>query len=130
MDPLAQQPLDPGSLNMALANAIGKIEAEYTGRGSARSRAFVDRDVVVCILHDDATPSERRLIAAGRAEDVRQQRDVLHRLMEPDLVACVEGLTGRNVASFLTGSSTAAGSSVDVFVLAPHQPVPVVVGRA
>jgi hypothetical protein len=39
--------------------------------------------------------------------------------MEDELVAAVERLTGRTVRTFLSGSSTAGESSVEVFVLEP-----------
>jgi len=40
--------------------------------------------------------------------------------MEVQLVATVERLTGRTVRSFLSGTSTHAESSVEVFVLEPE----------
>jgi hypothetical protein len=58
-------------INAALANEIGAYVAEFTGRGATRSRAFVDHDVVVCLLEDSATRGERNLVAAGKADLVR-----------------------------------------------------------
>jgi len=110
---------DPGRLNAALSNEIGHYVAEFTGRGANRSRAFIDQDVVVCLLEDGATKAERNLVAAGKADLVRLQRDALQRAMEPALVACVQRLTGRTVRTFLSGTSTLADSSVKVFVLEP-----------
>jgi uncharacterized protein YbcI len=116
------RPMD-GRLNAAIANEIGRLVADFTGRGAPRSRAFIDQDVVVCLLEDGATKAEVNLVAAGRAELVRRGRDALQRAMEAELVAAVERLTGRRVRSFLSGISTAAESSVEVFVLEP-QPSP------
>jgi uncharacterized protein YbcI len=110
-----------GRLNAAIANEIGRLVADFTGRGAPRSRAFIDQDVVVCLLEDGATRAEVNLVAAGRAELVRLGRDALQRAMEADLIAAVERLTGRNVRSFLSGVSTSAESSVEVFVLEPQQ---------
>ncbi len=104
-------------MNAALANEIGAYVAEFTGRGATRSRAFVDHDVVVCLLEDMATKGERNLVAAGKADLVRLQRDALTRAMEPHLVCVVQRLTGRTVRVFLGGTSTLADSSVKVFVL-------------
>lgn len=112
--------LTAGALNAALANEIGRIVASYSGRGPMRSRAFIDQDAVVCLLQDDATSSEQRLTTGGRAELVRSRRDVLYRIMEPELVACVERLTGRRVVTFFAGSDTPGASSVEVFLLAPE----------
>jgi uncharacterized protein YbcI len=108
-----------GPLNAALANEIGKLAADFTGRGATRSRAFLYQDMVVCLLEDGATRSEVNLVAAGRMELVRQQRDALQRAMEAELVEAVERLTGRTVRTFLSGTSTHAEDSVEVFVLEP-----------
>jgi uncharacterized protein YbcI len=108
-----------GALNAALANELGKLIADFTGRGATRSRAFLHNDVVVCVLEDGATRAETNLVAAGRADLVRVQRDALQRAMESRLVAAVERLTGRTVRSFLSGMSTLGEDSVEVFVLEP-----------
>jgi uncharacterized protein YbcI len=108
-----------GQLNVAIANEIGKLVAEFTGRGSPKSRAFIDQNVVVCLLENGATRAEVNLVIAGKAELVRLGRDALERAMEPQLVAAVELLTGRTVRTFLSGISASAESSVEVFVLEP-----------
>lgn len=108
-----------GRLNAAIANELGKLMADFIGRGATRSRAFLGPDVVVCLLEDGATRGEENLATAGRADLVRQGRDVLQRAMEEQLVAVVERLTGRTVRLFLSGSSTLGESSVEVFVLDP-----------
>jgi uncharacterized protein YbcI len=115
----SQQPLTGGALNVALANEIGKLIADFAGRGAQKSRAFVHQDVVVCVLEDGATVAERNLAAAGRADLVRLQRDALQRAMGPQLIASVERLTGRVVRTFMSGSDEAGGSSVEAFTLEP-----------
>jgi uncharacterized protein YbcI len=111
--------LTGGALHAAIANEVGHLVAEFTGRGATRSRVFISHDVVVCLLEDGATRAERNLVEAGRTELVRQQRDALQRAMEPRLVAIVQRLTGRAVTSFLSGSNTLGDSAVEVFVLEP-----------
>ena len=44
--------LSGGALNAALANELGKLIADFTGRGATRSRAFIDQDLVVCLFED------------------------------------------------------------------------------
>jgi len=51
---------------------------------------------------------------------VRLGRGALQRAMETTLAAAVELLTGRTVRVFLSGVSTSAASSVEVFVLEPQ----------
>jgi uncharacterized protein YbcI len=118
----SQGKLSSGELNAALANEIGKLVADFTGRGATRSRAFLHQNAVVCLLENDATKAESNLVAAGQAELVRTQRDALQRAMEPHLVAIVERLTGRAVLKFLSGTSTPGEDSVEVFVLESAQP--------
>jgi uncharacterized protein YbcI len=115
----AQQPLTGGALNVALANEIGKLVADFAGRGAQKSRAFVHQDVVVCVLEDGATVAERSLVAAGKADLVRIQRDALQRAMGPQLIASVERLTGRVVRTFMSGCDEGGGSSVEAFTLEP-----------
>lgn len=109
-----------GPLNAAIANEIGKLVADFTGRGAPKSRAFIDQGIVVCLLEDGATKAEVNLVAAGKADLVRLARDELQRVMEPQLVAVIERLTGRTVQRFLSGISTAAEFSVELFVLEPE----------
>lgn len=112
--------LTGGALNAALANDLGKLIADFTGRGATRSRAFVSQDLVVCVFEDGATKGEKHLVAAGKAELVRHQRDALQRVMEPTLVAAVERLTDRTVRTFLSGSDEGGGSSIEAFLLEPE----------
>jgi uncharacterized protein YbcI len=111
--------LEGGELNRALANELGRLVAAFTGRGATKSRAFVHHDMAVCLLEDGASRAEANLIVAGRSDLVRLQRDAIGRAMEPQLVASVERLTGRRVATFLSGTSTLGSDSVEVFVLEP-----------
>jgi uncharacterized protein YbcI len=106
-----------GPLNAAIANEVGRLVADFTGRGAQRSRAFVHDDVVVCLLDGGATSAERNLVESGKGDLVRAQRDAVQRLMEVELSKAIERLTGRPVVKFLSGSDTDADSAVEVFVL-------------
>lgn len=113
--------LSGGALNAALANELGKLVADFTGRGATRSRAFIQQDLVVCVFEDGATRADRRLVAAGRSDLVRLQRDALQRAMASQLVEAVERLTDRTVRTFLSGTDEEGGSSIEAFVLEPEQ---------
>lgn len=118
----AEDLLEGGLLNLALANELGKLTADFTGRGATKSRVFIDHDVIVCLLEDHATKAETNLGAAGKDELVRAQRDALHQAMSPRLVAVVERLSGRTVRKFLSGTSQHGEDSVQVFILHPAAP--------
>jgi Na+-translocating membrane potential-generating system (MpsC) len=72
-------------------------------------------------VEDGATRAERNLVAAGKSDLVRIQRDALQRAMGPQLVAAVERLTSRTVRTFLSGSDEEGGSSIEAFLLEPEQ---------
>jgi len=116
----SRERLSGGALNAALANELGKLVADFTGRGATRSRAFIHQDLVVCLFEDAATRSEQHLVAAGKSELVRWQRDALQRAMAARLVAAVERLTGRTVRTFLSGSDEDCRSAIEAFVLEPE----------
>jgi uncharacterized protein YbcI len=115
--------LSGGALNAALANEVGKLIADFTGRGAERSRAFLHQDLVVCLLEDSATNAERNLAAAGKADLVRLGRDAMQHAMAPQLIAAVERLTQRSVRTFLSGTDHAGGTSIEAFVLEPEPPL-------
>ena len=56
-----------GQLNAAIANEIGKLTADFTGRGSEKSRAFITGDVVVCLLENGATRGEQNIASTKSA---------------------------------------------------------------
>ncbi len=112
--------LSGGALNAALANELGKLLADFTGRGSTRSRAYVMQDLVVGVFEDGATRAEQSLVSAGRDDLVRLQRDALQRAVGPQLIEAVERLTHRTVRVFLSGTDEVGGSSVEAFILEPE----------
>jgi uncharacterized protein YbcI len=119
---LSDQRLSGGALNAALANELGKLLADFTGRGATRSRAYVMQDLVVGVFEDGATRADQNLVTAGRADLVRLQRDALQRAVGPQLIAAVERLTRRTVRVFLSGTDEFGGSSVEAFILESQPP--------
>ena len=117
-----EERLSGGALNGALANELGKLIANFTGRGATRSRAILHQDLVVCVFEDSATRAEQTLVRAGQADLVRLQRDALQRAMATQFIAAVERLTGRRVRTFMSGTDQEGGSSIEAFLLEPEVP--------
>jgi uncharacterized protein YbcI len=118
------QRMSDGALNAALANELGKLIADFTGRGATRSRAFIHQDLLVCLFEDGATRAERRLVAAGRSDLVQLQRTALQQAMGPSLIAAVERLTGRKVRTFLSGGDEDGGAAIEGFLLEAEAALP------
>jgi hypothetical protein len=96
--------------------------ADFTGRGATRSRALIHQDLVVCVFEDGATKAELNLVAVGKSDLVRLQRDALQRAMGSQLIAAVERLTNRRVRTFLSGTDEHGGSAIEAFLLEPEPP--------
>ena len=60
----------PGELSAALANEIVALMADYTGRGSPKSRCYIHENLIVCVLHDSLTKGELSLVNDGKEEAV------------------------------------------------------------
>src|SRR5215213_1311896 len=64
----------PGSLRMALSNAMVGLKKQYYGKGPSRSRAYLMDEYVVIAMEGGLTRSEETLIAAGHKDLVRTYR--------------------------------------------------------
>jgi uncharacterized protein YbcI len=108
-----------GQVSAAVSNSVVSIFAEYLGRGPTRSRTSFGRDVVTVVLEETLTKAERRLVEEGEGDTVISTRRTFQRTMRRDLVAAVEGHTGRRVIAFLSDHHLGPDISVEVFVLEP-----------
>jgi uncharacterized protein YbcI len=104
----------------AISNAMVQLLHEYTGRGPTSARTTISDDLVVCLLADTLTKSERRLVDAGEERLVLEERSTFQRLMRDDAVAVVERLTGRTVAAFMSNNHLDPDMAVETFVLLPQ----------
>ena len=91
----------PGELSAALANEIVALMADYTGRGSPKSRCYIHENLIVCVLHDSLTKGELSLVNDGKEEAVLAIRRTYQESMRTELIEIVERLTGRKVSAFM-----------------------------
>jgi uncharacterized protein YbcI len=118
MSPGAQsEALRGGQLLEAVSNLVVATFVERVGRGPTRVRTQVAANLVVCLLEDTMTRSERTLVEAGRGAKVLEVREELQAAMEREMVAGVEALSGGRVRGLIGGASLAADLAVEVFVL-------------
>ena len=106
-----------GELNAAVARAIVRVHRWHAGRGPTRARAFFRHDVVVAVLEDTLTLTERSLIADDRRDAVAQLRIALNAAMRPSLARSVEALTACRVVACMSDTDIEAGTSSVVFLL-------------
>jgi uncharacterized protein YbcI len=106
------------STQSTICAAIAALVRERWGRGPSRSRAYwAGSDVLLVILDDAYTESERTLLAAGRDAEVLAGRRLLGELAEPELREIAQTATGRQVAAVLWQSNVSPALSTLLFVL-------------
>ena len=111
--------LEPGPRAAAISNALVQLLHEYTGRGPTRARTTISDDLVVCVLADTLTKSERKLVDAGEQHLVLEERSAFQRMIREEAVGAVEGLTGRTVKAFMSNNHIDPDVAVETFVLLP-----------
>jgi uncharacterized protein YbcI len=100
----------------AIAEEIVRVHARSSGSHPVRVRTTWNEDCLVCVLDRVLTEPERVLIAAGRMDRVRSDREALRKALEPSLRAMVEAETGLAVQAYLTQVSS-DGFGLEAFVL-------------
>jgi uncharacterized protein YbcI len=111
--------LGRGPRAAAISNAIVQLLHDYSGRGPTQARTTIADDLIVCVLADTLTKSEWRLVQAGEQEIVLEQRSAVQKIMREEVVAAVEGLSGRTVTAFMSNNHIDPDVAVETFVLAP-----------
>jgi uncharacterized protein YbcI len=103
---------------MQISTGAVQLLREYTGRGPTKAKTLVGDDLVTVLVRDTLTKGERKLAEKGHAERVLQLRHDFQEAMRDDLIALVEGETGRKVVAFLSQNHIDPDLAVENFVLA------------
>ncbi|HEU4703366.1 MAG TPA: Na-translocating system protein MpsC family protein [Conexibacter sp.] len=111
------QQLVGGELNAALTREVVRIHAANLGRGPRKSFSFYNDNVVVTVMQEVMTRAEQRLTANGDGHAVRTIRQLLQQVMDGELRASVEALTGRKVIASMSDTHLDPDMAVGVFVL-------------
>src|ERR1700754_2625504 len=109
-----------GSLRAALANAMVGLKKRYYGRGPEAAKAYVEDDYIFVVLEGGLTRNEETLLAAGRADLVRQYRLAFQEVVEETATGAVEELTGRKAVGYHSQIVFDPVRAFEIFVLAPE----------
>jgi uncharacterized protein YbcI len=115
-----QKVLQGGECAAAISNAMVQLLHEYTGRGPTRARTTIGEDLIVCLLADTLTNSERKLVDAGEEDLVLHGRSTFQRLMRERAIDAVESASGRTVKAFMSNNHIDPDLAVETFVLGPR----------
>jgi uncharacterized protein YbcI len=109
-----------GAQGLAVSNAVVRLMSDYTGRGPTKAHTHIDGDLIAVVMRDTLTKGERSLVRDGRSELVLASRRAYQATMRTDLVAAVEGITGRTVLAFLSDNHIEPDLAVEIFVMEPR----------
>ena len=103
-----------------VSRSVVRLHKELYGKGPTRARSYVAGDILVCVLAGGFTRAEITLLAAGKAEIVRRQREELQEIARTRFTSMIESITGRPVLAWLSSTDEQAQLSAEVFVLEPR----------
>jgi uncharacterized protein YbcI len=119
--PLSLPEQHPTSVLAEVSNAMVALHKEQFGRGpiSARSH-FAGRNDLVCVLENALLPAERRLVAMGDHQRVRETRMAFQVATADAFVGAVERIVGRKVRAFASATDVVQDTVFENFVLEPE----------
>ena len=88
----------------AVSNALVALHKEQFGRGPTVARThFAGPDVLVTVLENVLLPAERKLIALGDQQRVREQRVAYQAVTASEFILAIERIVSRKVRAFASG---------------------------
>jgi uncharacterized protein YbcI len=107
-----------GTLRQDISTALVGLYKEHFGKGPTRCQTYLEPNLVIVVLGEGYTASERTLFEAGKWYEVRSARQIWQDSMER-FITSIENLTGRKVAAFLSANRQDPDLAVELFVLEP-----------
>jgi uncharacterized protein YbcI len=112
---------DDRSMLMQMSNEMVKLYKTQFGRGPTKVRTnWAGPDTLITTLENLLTPAERKMVAMGESQRLRDTRMFFQYAAEPQFCEVVERLTGRDVWAFVSGIDAAQDVSCEVFYLKPE----------
>lgn len=105
----------------AISREMVQLYKSCFGRGPTRTRTnWTGSDMLVVTLEDSFTPLERRLLAIGEHQRLRDLRALFQHEQVELFCEPIERLTSRKVRAFLSATDVDADVSTEMFVLHPQ----------
>jgi uncharacterized protein YbcI len=106
-----------GPVAAEISTALVRLVREHVGKGPTQAKTLLHDDVVVTVLRGGFTQAEKTLYKAGRGDVVDESRRAMQDVLEREMRATVERLTGRRVAAFMSANHHEPDASVEIFLL-------------
>lgn len=117
---MTEAPQQPLSVLAGVSNAMVALHKEQFGRGPTNARSsFAGPDALVCVLDDVLLPAERKMVAMGEHQRVRETRSAFQVAAADDFVRAVEQIVQRKVRAFASATDAINNVVFENFVLNP-----------
>ncbi len=115
--------LNPGyELLSRISTEMVRMQKEYYGRGPVKAKSYMLDDLLVTVMHGGMTTAERTMLDHGRSDAVRAFRQEWENEMGDLLIARVEELTGRKVATYQSQVMFDPDTIVELFLFEDAAP--------
>jgi uncharacterized protein YbcI len=91
---------DEQSLTARISTEVVRTLKETFGKGPVKAKSYVLDDFLLVVMRGGMTVAEETMLARGHGDLVRQFRQTYQNEIGDVLIAKVEALTGRNVATY------------------------------
>ncbi len=105
----------------AVSEGMVALQKEFGGKGPERCKAYwAGPDMLVVVMGGGYTVAEETLYQSGRGNAVRDSRREFQDAMRERMSTMIRGLTGRQVAAFMSASHQDPDLVAELFVLEPE----------
>lgn len=108
------------SVAARVSDGVGRVVADFTGRGPTSVRTSITGDLVVTVMRDNFTKAERTLVETGQGAAVKDLRLRFQQTMREELSAVVAAATGRRIEAFFSDHHIDPDIAVETFLLVPE----------
>lgn len=110
------------SVLMDVSNALVRLHKEQFGRGATRARTyFAGPDALVCVLEEVLLPAERKLVALGLQDQVRESRGSFQVATASEFIETIEVILDRKVRAFASAIDADADVVFENFWFEPRE---------
>ena len=120
--PATIAPLSGDQLLHAVTAAMVALHRRYYHRAPVTAKTLLlDGELLVCVLGGVYTDVEKTMIELQRAPIVHETRSAFQNAIQHKFIAAVEGLSGREVLTFLSNHHVGPDIEVELFMLASEE---------
>jgi uncharacterized protein YbcI len=108
----------PGRFDLTeICNTAVRLHRDHFGRGPGAAKAYVEQDLLVCVLTDVLTPPERALVAAGLGDKVLEWRSLHQELVGPAYCKRMAEVIERPIKLFTSSLHLEEECAIDSYLL-------------